>query len=221
MRWIFFGAWWLVAGACGADTEVTRTDDPHWSGRRYAPREGQCRIELLQYTSGINRGTLKNFSVCSAPWSERRETLLAVLQAMQQDDPDFSQFHHLYWGSVAERDAEAACRLAQAAAASPLWDARAGRARSKNDNLAVRRLLRDADVYRELREVFADLGYRLEVGGVEKVRVMEGKRLGCAGLKTPSKLPFDALIGFRIEPLPVTQPVRPGASGRQAAGRSP
>ena len=189
----------LAASCCSVAGEVARTDDPHWSGRRYAPKDGNCRIELLQYTSGINRGTLKNFSVCSVPWAERRETLLAVLRAIQQDEPSF--FQHLYWGRVAERDPEASCRLAQAAAASPLWDARTGRARSQNDNLAVRKLLQNADVYRELREVFAELGYRLEMGGVEKVRVQEGKRLGCAGLKSNGKLPFDAAIGFRIEAL--------------------
>lgn len=191
----------LLASRCGAADEVTRSDDPHWLGRRYASGEGDCRIELLQYTSGINRGTLKNFSACSLPWAERREILLSVLRAMQQDGPNFSQFHHLYWGRVAERDPEASCRLAQAAAASVLWDARTGRSWSKNDNLTVRELLRDADVHRELREAFAVLGYRIEVSGVEKVAVEEGKRLGCAGLKTHAKLPFDASIGFRIEAL--------------------
>ncbi|HLF98716.1 MAG TPA: hypothetical protein VI457_16365 [Methylococcaceae bacterium] len=198
MRFVLFAAL-LAASFRGEAGDVTRTDDPHWSGRRYASREGNCRIEVLQYTSGINRGTLKNFSECSLPWAERRETLRAVLRAIQQDDPDFAFSRHLFWGTVAERDPEASCRLAQAAAASPRWDAHTGRVRSKNDNLVVRRLLQEADVYRELREIYADLGYRLEVGGIEKVGVMEGKRLACAGLKQRAKLPFDALIGFRIE----------------------
>lgn len=191
----------LAASSCGAAGEVTQTGDPHWSGRRYGPKEGDCRIELLQYTSGINRGTLKNFSVCSTPWAQRRETLLAVLRAIQQDDADFPLIQNLYWGSVAERDTEASCRLARAAAASALWDSRKGRSRSRNDNLTVRKLLRESDVYLELREVFATLGYRIEVGGVEKVRVMEGRLLGCMGLKTRARLPFDASISFRIEAL--------------------
>lgn len=191
---------WLAAGVCWAG-EVTRTDDTHWSGRRYSAAEGECRVELLLFTSGVNRGTLKNFSACPAPWMVRRELLRFVLHAIREESPDSSLPGNLYWGSIAEGDSEAACRLAQAAAASPRWDARKGKARSGNDNLTVRALVQEAEVYRELGEVLGAEGYRLTVGGVEKVRVFEGRRLGCSGLKEGGKYPFDALIGFRIEAL--------------------
>jgi hypothetical protein len=158
-------------------------------------------VELLWFTSGVNRGMLKNFSACPGSWAVRGEVLRSVLRAIREESSDSSLPGSVYWGSIAEGDPESACRLALAAAASPHWDARKGKARSGNDNLAVRTLVQEADVYREMGDVFGAEGYRLTVGGVEKVRVFEGGRLGCAGLNGKGKYPFDALIGFRIEVL--------------------
>jgi len=97
--------------------------------------------------------------------------------------------------------------LADAALRSPVWEQKKGRGRRTKDNPAVASILDTRRVLAPLIPTFARFGIRARAGSVEKVLVGEvGKTTELAPLeKTPTamgkKLPYDAILSLRLEPL--------------------
>lgn len=97
--------------------------------------------------------------------------------------------------------------LADAALRSPVWEQKKGRGRRTKDNPAVASILDTRRVLAPLIPTFARFGIRARAGSVEKVLVGEvGKTPELAPLeKTPTamgkKLPYDAILSLRLEPL--------------------
>jgi hypothetical protein len=97
-----------------------------------------------------------------------------------------------------------AVRLALAAKRSRLWDVSRGRARGENENNLVRKLLNDAPLYAELREMFRARGLEIQVSGVEKVLVARAGRLPFFSqfpkgeMKATDRVPYDCMTWFSI-----------------------
>lgn len=97
--------------------------------------------------------------------------------------------------------------LADAALRSPVWEQKKGRGRRTKDNPAVASILDTRRVLAPLIPTFARFGIRARAGSVEKVLVGEvGKTPELAPLeKTPTamgkKLPYDAILWLRLEPM--------------------
>jgi hypothetical protein len=97
--------------------------------------------------------------------------------------------------------------LAEAALRSPVWDPKRGRGRRGDDNPAVASMVDTRRLLLPLVPTFARFGVRARAGSVEKVLVGEvGETQELAALeKTPTaagkKLPYDAILWLRLEPL--------------------
>lgn len=97
-------------------------------------------------------------------------------------------------------------RLARAALADPGWDPRRGRPRAGGENDYVAGALAQGPLA-ELAERFAAAGFALRVEGVEKVLIgdvagfAELRTLAAEGVDPAARLPFDAQLWVRIEPL--------------------
>lgn len=98
-------------------------------------------------------------------------------------------------------------RLARAALADPGWDAARGRPRTAGDNAYVAGLLERGRLVSELADRFAAEGFALRVAGVEKVlagavgEAPELRALADAGVDPAARLPFDAQLWLRVEPV--------------------
>lgn len=99
-------------------------------------------------------------------------------------------------------------RLARAALADPGWDAQRGRPRAGGENAWVAEALAQRRLLAELADRFAAEGLALRVAGVEKVLVgdvgssAELRHLAADAVDPAARLPFDAQLWLRIEPLP-------------------
>lgn len=98
-------------------------------------------------------------------------------------------------------------RLARAALADPGWDAGPGRPRAAGVNAYVADLVERRRLVSELADRFAAEGLALRVAGVEKVRVgaagrvAELRALADDGVDPDARLPFDAQLWLRVEPV--------------------
>lgn len=114
----------------------------------------------------------------------------------------------LFVGRLMEQLPEVAEVLAFAAAAAPAWNG----TRAWNDpgyaNDFVRSMLNlgDGELYHPLREAFALWNIRIEVASVEKVQMAVpailpyGARLLADGADPQERVPFDAVVSFRLTP---------------------
>jgi hypothetical protein len=97
--------------------------------------------------------------------------------------------------------------LAEAALRSPVWNPEKGRGRRSDDNPAVASMVDTRRLLQPLAPTFARYGVRARAGSVEKVlvgRVGETEELApLAGnpLAADKKLPYDAILWLRLEPL--------------------
>lgn len=97
--------------------------------------------------------------------------------------------------------------LADAALRSPVWEPKKGRGRRGDDNPAVASMVDTRRLLVPLIPTFSRFGIRARAGSVEKVLVGEvGETPELAPLeKTPTamgkKLPYDAILWLRLEPV--------------------
>ena len=93
--------------------------------------------------------------------------------------------------------------LARAAAADPGWNARLGKPVRDEINHYVGTLLSRAAIVETIEPALVAGGYRIAGASVEKVLVGPAQRIPALGEKGPSgRLPFDAQLWFRLEPVP-------------------
>jgi hypothetical protein len=87
--------------------------------------------------------------------------------------------------------------LAARAAGDAGWDARKGRPAGKDPNAYVAAVLSRPAVSGALQSALAGSGYRLGPASVEKVLVGDRRQRGGEG--PAGRLPFDAMVWFRLE----------------------
>lgn len=182
---------------------------------RYTITRGNCSITWTAYSSELNKGVVKHSSQCLEPLSSQLPFLTEICRDFLERDLNAAAFHTLFWGGlVPERgpaSLEMPLRLALAAYRSPEWDAKKGKPRKGDINRFVKDLANRELIYPELKELFARFQRSITLASVEKVRVLEAKKLPFydqlrqQGVQAEDKLPFDCMVWFSVSPAPPDQ----------------
>jgi hypothetical protein len=115
---------------------------------------------------------------------------VAVLSVMLNRIPKERRFRTFSVGRLINAfgdDRSLSERLTRAAAKSPLWDQSKVAPRTNNENNFVRDIANQAQIYPELKEMFARHGYEIRIAYVEKVLI-----------DPQTKLPFDCITWFSL-----------------------
>jgi hypothetical protein len=102
---------------------------------------------------------------------------------------------------------EMSYRVAHQAVASKKWDTSNGRPRASFINGFVTKIANDSDTYPELKALFGNLGYRIDLVSLEKVLALPARDLPfhaellAEGIAPRSRVPFDAILWFKAQRL--------------------
>jgi len=143
-------------------------------------------LSLTTYETELNEDILRLRSSSELPLKEQVAIISRILKKVPKD----RQFRTFFIGRLLNAfgaDRTLSERLQSAAAQSPLWDREKGRPRSGHENQCVKEIANQAMIYPELREMFAQHGYEIEVSGVEKVLI-----------DPQTKLPYDCMTWFSL-----------------------
>ena len=212
-------AWFCLASAADASDQdaagVSVASSALENATRYTITRGDCSITWTAYSSELNKGVVKHSSQCPGPLSSQLPILTEICRGFLGRDMNAAAFRTLFWGGlVPEREPlslEMPLRLALAAYRSPEWDAKKGRPRNGDINRFVKNLANRELIYPELKELFARFQRSITLASVEKVRVLEAKKLPFydhlrqQGVQAEDKLPFDAMVWFSVSPAPPDQ----------------
>ncbi len=172
----------------------------------YQPRlvlsveEGDCslRVEADDQSRMLRLRVHPAYPRCHATKESVQRVLKAVFSAA---DPPKLQgvYTSLYLGRLI--DYPWLCEhLALSAYNDPRWDKKRGKPVSMGINRYVSAVLSTPEVLSQFEETFGDSGYAITAASVEKVLV---GRLGDVPLYRgdvkPGKVPFDAMVWFRLE----------------------
>lgn len=182
---------------------------PELSQTDYCLAEDLCRICWSTHQTPLNENVLQHRGDCDRALDLQAPLWDHLLSYILAHDPARGRIDTLFWGRlVSEKDPnrlEMAYRLSLAASRSSDWNANTGGPRKDGLNAFVRHLANSANIYPELKKLFAGHGLSLIVNGVEKVMVLPANRLPYydrlknKGVAPKEKLPFDCLIWFKIE----------------------
>lgn len=172
----------------------------------YQPRlvlsveEGDCslRVEADDQSRMLRLRVHPEYPRCHATKESVQRTLKAVFSTA---DPPKLQgvYATLYLGRLI--DYPWLCEyLALTAYSDPRWDKKRGKPVSMDLHKYVSAVLSNREVLSQFEEAFGDSGYAVRAVSVEKVLV---GRLGDVplyqGSVKPGKVPFDAMVWFRLE----------------------
>ena len=170
--------------------------------------DASCEVNLTVYRSESNRGIVHVRSKCAGSWERKLFLFEKVLRKVLEDDKQADAFHTLFWGRLVpdppEGPQELSYRLALAAFQSPLWDKKLGQAKKRHENGCVAELANRADIYRELRPIFAAFDRHIRFSSAEKVLITEAQKLPFFdalknhGVQAEDRLPFDCLAWFSV-----------------------
>ena len=175
----------------------------------YTATAGDCKISWTVYGSETNSGMIRHRTDCGLTLGAQAPLIAKLLRKVMETNVEAARFRTLSWGRLypdEARDATMAVRLALAAKRSAQWDAARGAPRGGDINGYVRKLSNDAPIYEELRPIFRDAGLEIRLASVEKVLVLEAKRLPFferlreGGAQAKDKLPFDCQAWFAVRP---------------------
>jgi hypothetical protein len=173
----------------------------------YSLGDDSCAMRLTSSQSESNLGVVVVRSTCTLSWQRQLALLEKGLAKVLEDPKQAQNFHGLYWGRLAPDQRaphEMSYRLALAAFNSPLWDKKRGRAKTGHENDCVVELANTADIYSELKMVFATLNRTVQFSSAEKVLVMEARKLPyfealkMHGVQAKDRLPFDCQAWFSV-----------------------
>lgn len=176
---------------------------------RYTITTRNCKICWTEYESETNNGVIRHRSDCGLAPGGQAPLIAKLLARVVKTSAEAARFRTLSWGRLhpdGARDATMAVRLALAARRSAEWDAVRGAPRGGDINAWARNLSNDAMIYEELRSVFREAGLEIRLSGVEKVLVLEARRLPFherlreGGAQPGDKLPFDFQAWFSVRP---------------------
>jgi hypothetical protein len=200
-----------VAGApFSAQADKVRVHPkPDLSQTDYCLADDLCRICWTTHQAPLNETVVQHRSDCDHALDLQAPLWDHLLAHILTHDPARDRMDTLFWGRLASGNhpnrQEMAYRLSLAASRSPGWNAKIGSPQKQGLNDFVHLLANSANIYPELKKVFAGHGLTLHVSGVEKVLVLPANRLPfydklkIAGVGPDEKLPFDCLLWFRIE----------------------
>ena len=112
----------------------------------------------------------------------------------------------LFVGRLVLTFPEIAQRLASAASESPEWDAKKAWKESGYSNRFVLQLLKQDHLFPELQEALDEFGFQVHIASVEKILMAKPKDISFGswlleqGADPQTKLPFDAMTWFHLEP---------------------
>jgi hypothetical protein len=173
----------------------------------YSLGDESCHLSLTAYESESNLGVVVVRSKCVLSWQRQLSLIEKGLARVLEDEKQASAFRALSWGRLAPDERvpyEMSYRLALAAFESPLWDKKRGRAKTGHENNCVVELANTADIYRELKVIFAVLNRSVRFSSAEKVLVMEAGKLPffdalkMHGVQAKDRLPFDCQAWFSV-----------------------
>jgi hypothetical protein len=207
----FLVVWFFLASAAGAArqeappvVEVNELDN----ATHYRTSRGDCAITWIAYHAELNKGVVKHRSQCPEPLSSQLPMLTAICEAFLNRDRNAPAFRTLFWGGLVPESSPASLemplRLALAAYKSPGWDAKNGRPKNGDINGYVKDLANRELIYPELKELFRGFHRAITLSAVEKVRVLEARKLPFydqlrkQGIKAADKLPFDCMAWFSV-----------------------
>ena len=196
-RWglILLACWACISCAqTGGEVKVQR--DPALRETTYSIEQGSCRINWTTFETDLNRGVILHRPTCELPLAQQTPLISRLLHEVLKA----GELRTLSWGRLfpdGVRDTTMSARLALAAKRSPAWDAVKGKPRTGDINGFVRKLANDARIYEELRPVFEQAGFSVDLTSVEKVLVMPAgqlpffERLRGEGVRPSDRVPFD------------------------------
>ncbi|MBI5591580.1 MAG: hypothetical protein HY881_13980 [Deltaproteobacteria bacterium] len=201
----------LSKGPAGAsienDREVIAIEQQELSETVYSLGDESCELSLTAYESGPNLGVVVVRSKCDASWQRQLSLLEKGLARVLEDEKQARVFRALSWGRLAPDQRvphEMSYRLALAAFESPLWDKKRGREKRGFKNDCVVELANKANIYKELKLIFAAMNRSVRFSSAEKVLVMEAGKLPffdalkTHGVKAKDRLPFDCQAWFSV-----------------------
>jgi hypothetical protein len=143
-------------------------------------------LSLTTYDTEINRHVLRLRSKSGLPLNKQ----VAIISRILKKVPRERRFRTFFIGRLLNAfgaDRTLSERLSLAASESPLWDTVKGRPRSGHENKFVKEIANQAMIYPELKEMFAQHGYEIQVSSVEKVLI-----------DPQTKLPYDCMTWFSL-----------------------
>jgi hypothetical protein len=146
-------------------------------------------ISLTTYETELNEDILRLRSKSELPLKEQVGIISKILKKV----PKERQFRTFFIGRLIYAfgaDRTLSERLSLAASQSPLWDREKGRPQSGHENKFVKEIANQAMIYPELKEMFAQHGYEIQVASVEKVLI-----------DPQTKLPYDCMTWFSLSKL--------------------
>jgi hypothetical protein len=174
----------------------------------YSIADGDCTIQWIVYTTELNRSVVKHAARCQATLSQRLPLLTSLFGEFLSKDRNAPSFHTLFWGGLVPETSPASLelplRLAQAAYRSPGWDVKRGRPANGDPNGFVKKLANEEPIYPELRTLFERFHRTVSIASVEKVRVLEARKLPFydelkkQGVQAADRLPFDCMVWFLV-----------------------
>jgi hypothetical protein len=169
---VIFG---MPAGDCTLQVEMD--DDSGCLGLRVLPQSGGCRVAAHQMVSALKAAMGR---IPASPSSGQACTSLFIGRLV--DYPWLSEY------------------LAETACQDPDWNRARGRPKNGDIHRYVAGVLSGTEVLARMQAAFDGSGYRVAGASVEKVLVGErAGRCGSAGRARPARVPFDAMVWFRLD----------------------
>jgi hypothetical protein len=187
--------------------EISIQQRSEYSETVYSLGDASCELSLTTYGSELNLGVVVVRSKCLSSWQRQLFLLEKGLAKVLADENQARAFRALSWGRLAPDHRvphEMSYRLALAAFKSPLWDKKRGRAKKGHENNCVVALANKAEIYRELKPIFAAFNRCVRFSSAEKVLVMEAGKLPffdaleAQGVQAKDRLPFDCQTWFSV-----------------------
>jgi len=203
LRWVVIPAsLFLLAGARAAqdvggslnksEVHLVRSQDGY---------DAVLTLHLASHTLSLRVEPKPENSGPPLPMTRRLELWRPLIDQLLREHPG-TEIHLLTVGEYPELGA----RIAGAAACSGNWNPRTGKPHSGNAAKAIKTLLNDHSLYRELDSFFDGLGYRTSIESAEGVVLCPGKQFAgdevhfpCqAKLHSESLVPCGASLVFRL-----------------------
>ena len=174
-----------------SDVLIKRQPEYH-EATYYVLDENRNQISITVTHTELNQGGLHLRSRSLFPL-QRQLALVDKILARIFKDEKREDYHTLFIGRLWDafgKDRTLSDRLMEKARFSSLWDKRTGQPADGKDNLTVKNLMKEGNIYPELIELFKKHGFDLEVASVEKVLI-----------DLNNKLPYDCVIWFKLTPI--------------------
>ena len=206
---VFLLVFWIFLadpiGSLGYDIpDITLVEDEY---------EHRAIVELEECRVSLERRKKESHLVryrhdCPQSLEQKLTLLKAMFLDLIPDKDDQKTIRTLFVGRILVTFPEFARRVSKAAVESPDWDPKRPWKEPGYSNKIFFNLMKKESIFPELKKIFGSLGYKIQVASVEKILMAKpqdipfGSWLLEEGADPGTKLPFDAMTWFHLEPLP-------------------